>query len=227
VQFQPELTVAAQGSVVHIAIAEMNQDGHLDVILSIDEWAVQVFYGNGDGSFQSPLTLTVGTEVGDFWGAPFEVVDLNGDGWNDIVATALNESRFRIFLSQQDGTFSNPVAVLTMDVPFGPAGGDFNRDGRMNIAVTSFTGNAIQIFYGDGAGSFTTATMTETGSMAIQAMAADFNGDGFDDLAWTAGGSWHVFLNTLELNAITSFPFPWDPRATAIGPLNPARRSGF
>jgi len=71
--FEPQQTYSA-GSWT-LAIGDLNGDGKLDVVTS-----GSVYFGNGDGTFQSPLTVNTGNcgAVG------VAIADFNGDGHNDI-----------------------------------------------------------------------------------------------------------------------------------------------
>jgi len=60
---------------VSIAVADVNGDGKLDVVLPWD-----VLPGNGDGTFQSP----VGYSSGGCARGQFALADLNGDGRPDL-----------------------------------------------------------------------------------------------------------------------------------------------
>ena len=177
-----------------MAVADVNRDGKLDLIggCSGYPWAL-VFYGNGDGTFQSISTVlqngTQGVEsivTGDF----------NGDGITDLAFAQGNA--VSIWLGDGNGGFT-----LSQSIP-SPAVqalvlGDFNEDGYLDIAGANFSypGSGVDlaplvVYYGAGDGTF---APTEYGAadgfnFAISIATADFNGDNNPDivLASTSGG---------------------------------------
>lgn len=184
---------------------DANGDGKLDILDGIS-----VAYGNGDGTFQAPVTLPflsigfIGT-----W-----VADVNGDGKQDILAvnnpglvpgSSSQPVAFQItvFENQGSGTFASlgtftiadsgttPSTFVIAAMLNGLAFADLNGDGKVDIvAESSFTamGNApgppqISTVLNNGDGTFA-AHQDYTSPIAISAMAlGDFNGDGNADLA--------------------------------------------
>src|SRR5271169_1274882 len=65
-----------------VVVADFNHDGKMDLaVASFEEpGEVQVFLGNGDGTFGPPTAYDAGTATG-----PLVVGDLNHDGNADIV----------------------------------------------------------------------------------------------------------------------------------------------
>src|ERR1700680_4990431 len=63
-----------------IAVGDFNHDGKLDVVAVVKD--VQIFLGNGDGTFQAPINYVVGTNP-----TSVAVADFNGDGKLDLAVT--------------------------------------------------------------------------------------------------------------------------------------------
>ena len=157
----------------HIAVADFNGDGHLDIVTN----DFTVLMGNGDGTFQPAVYYTAQT-------AAYGVVtgDFNGDGKPDF-ATADVDGSLGIWLNKGDGTFQPPV-FYPAGAPLSIAVADFNNDGVADIAVASRQGNppGIGIFIGVGDGTFK-PPVNYLASRRQQALAvADLNGDGNADI---------------------------------------------
>ena len=113
------------------ATADLNGDGHLDLIIGTYS-GIQVLLGNGDGTFGQPTTYAVpGTE--DISG--IAVADFNGDRRLDIAVAGADDAV--ILPGNGDGTFGAPLSFATgfhgptLAVHFA----DLNGDGRPDLVV--------------------------------------------------------------------------------------------
>jgi len=104
--FRPggEILQGAPSQTNQLAIADFNRDGRVDVAVNYgDPWigyTVSIFLGNGDGSFQSPVSTQVGA-------ATLLAADFNGDGLPDLI------TGYDILLGNGDGSFQAPHAYFT------------------------------------------------------------------------------------------------------------------
>ena len=120
-----------------IATADVNNDGHLDIV----DCNGDVLLGKGEGGF------TQGTQSNYNGSDPFSpiIADFNGDGNMDLLF--LNQSVPALLLGNGDGTFQSPA-------PGGPAStvfyglSDFNSDGHLALVgnIPAYNGSGITVF---------------------------------------------------------------------------------
>ena len=187
-----------------LLIADLNKDGHQDVIHAYGASHYQdddydgyltVYLGDGHGnvhqSYQFPLPPGSATAVtGDF----------NHDGKPDILVSTddanPNDGPYTqedIFLGHGDGTFTHTQSIIDNsgeNEGFG-AIGDFNGDGKLDFTMidVALTGDAFRVFNGNGDGTFQLPQQDTYAfdSDAVSMSAMDFNHDGKTDLVVALG----------------------------------------
>jgi hypothetical protein len=189
--------------IYHSVVGDFTGDGILDIAGVTGRNTVSVFLGNGDGTFQAPVSSHVGGE-GVF---TLTVGDFDGDGHPDLAATAftssdhLDTTRLHLLLGQGDGTFQeSPVSTPIFQYGAGPvfmAAADFYGDGTPGLIVGDHSFSDVVVLRPAGGGSFRVAD-SFPGVFAVHGLdsgaVGDFNGDGLPDFAVTAGPV-KVFLN--------------------------------
>jgi hypothetical protein len=150
---------------------------------------VSVLLGNGDGTFQAPLSYSAGLVE-----RSMVVADFNGDGIPDLAVLSADVStdyqdRVSILLGKRDGTLVEPANKYAAGpYPASVAVGDFNKDGLADLAVLGgdeFGDGTMTILLGNGDGTFQSPQGYSAGNSPNSLAAGDFNGDGFADLAVT------------------------------------------
>jgi FG-GAP-like repeat/Abnormal spindle-like microcephaly-assoc'd, ASPM-SPD-2-Hydin len=177
--------VAVGSQPTSLAVGDFNGDGKLDLAVVIEcdgcqTGNVAIFLGNGDGTFSTGST----TSVGD---VPESMVvgDFNGDGKLDLAVANWQTNNLTILLGNGDGTFSTGSTPAVGVNPVSLAVGDFNGDGRLDLAVAN-QGGSNSILLGNGDGTFTQAAgspLAVNGSPR-SVVVGDFNGDGKLDVAF-------------------------------------------
>ena len=120
-----------------VTVGDFNGDGIPDLAVgnfgSGTGNTVSVLLGNGDGTFQAPVTYVVG-----FGPASLAVGDLNGDGKLDLAVANYSDNTVSVLLGNGDGTFQAAVNFGTGLAPASVAVANFN--GKPDLAVSDAGG---------------------------------------------------------------------------------------
>ncbi|MGP0062493.1 MAG: FG-GAP repeat domain-containing protein [Isosphaeraceae bacterium] len=182
----PSQPLSADNGSYSVAVADLNGDKIPDLVIAdFYDDVIEVALGNGDGTFQPPVTKSVGLSP-----AFVTTADLTGNGIQDIITADTSSNDVSILLGNGDGTFQAPIEIPAGLGPSSVAVGDFTGNGRLDLAVTDSIGNDVQILLGNGDGTFSQGPSIPTGPDPSSVVAGEFTGDGRTDLAVTTiGGS--------------------------------------
>ena len=210
-----------------VAIADINQDSHLDlVVLSSGglEGQLTTWFGRGDGYFYAgPSTSTVRSP------GRLAVGDLDADGIPDLAITAgthlegPNNTMVQVLLGAGDGSFVSGGTLLASDDGqdlSGIAIGDLDEDGKADIAcsihnsITLGEPGVATIFHGFANGTFALAADLGTSHGGVTDVAlGDIDGDGDNDIALASEVAGHSLVLRQGGNQ-------WMPE---VGPVGDAR----
>ncbi len=169
--------------VCFFSLADFNGDGILDYVTSTNLMA----YGNGDGSFSTPVTIVPGAYFVDI-----ATADMNGDGRPDIIATQ-HGNLLDVLLNNGDGTFKE-TTTTACDEANHIGVGDADGDGKPDVAISCADEVGLYLNNGDG-GLAAPAFFEEPSQEYIGVLAiADLNGDGIADLESAEPGNVVVWL---------------------------------
>ncbi len=118
-------------------------------------------------------------------------VDLNGDGWTDIILSR-PELPCEVMINQRDGTFVDEAAVRGLagvSHIAGVAAGDFTNTGKIDIVMVPLLGNRYFYFENDGSGNFTEVAVARGADSTISSRhrgqsvsLVDYDLDGYLDI---------------------------------------------
>jgi hypothetical protein len=181
------------GNVVqNLALADINRDGTLDLVVMLTSGAQNTFLslGKGDGTFQTPSPLPIATVNPD----GMAVADLNNDGLPDIIvddngAPGSNAGSIQIALQKSDGSFT-AAGSLVIPGPTGVVAVDLDGDGNIDIAATTGTVNGnqdfVEVFRGRGDGTFSAPALFPVASGVLHPITAHLTNTAAMDLISSA-----------------------------------------
>src|SRR5262249_52621397 len=182
-----------------VALADLRNDGKLDLIVTTTDFYqthhMDIFLGNGDGTFQARTTISDSTWG--FVGGPLDLVirDFNRDGHPDII-TANTGYSASYFQGNGDGTFRPGIGFNTDHRMAGITAADLRGNGILDLITAGDTYGWVTILRGNGNGTFQAPQrLGFSGSTSV--VTADFRGTGKPDIAVIddSGNTMTVLLN--------------------------------
>jgi hypothetical protein len=170
------------------ATADLNRDGHLDLVVArYREAELILYFGNGDGSFGEPSCLALPLLTG-AWGVA--TADFDEDGQIDI-AVNFNEAAYvGILYGLGDGTFRPLELIEDVPAPRNLIAHDLDEDGHMDMVWRSNAGETqtLGLLRGRGDGTFSLRILGEAaGAEGLRPLQiADATGDGIEDVITAA-----------------------------------------
>lgn len=196
------------------AIADLNGDGHLDVL------GFTTLFNNGNGTF-APQTMDY---------LPYEdaaLGDINGDGLADIARVLDGGAALQLQMNQGNGAFDRPYLPFDLNVPdrkhmtFVDLGGS----ALVDLATVDEATDTVGVRMNMGNGTFAPRVdypLSNIDSSAVIS-AADMNSDGQNDLVVSGGTQVVVLLNMgggAFAPAVAYGGGPMNAQCSAIGDFN-------
>jgi hypothetical protein len=190
-----------------VAIADLNGDGKLDVVVTNcssahgsscyhnkDSGSLGILLGNGDGTLQAVVTYPTGGA------SPYavKVADVNADGKPDLLVA--NEcsapepyncapGTVGVLMGNGDGTFQAAVTYSSGGAfAVSISAADLNGDGNLDIVVPNYGSRTLGVLLGNGDGTFQKAStyyLSTAYAPAESVAVVDLNGDGRPDIVVT------------------------------------------
>ncbi len=195
-----------------VAVVDFNDDGNVDLAVGHTNFPpgnLSILIGNGDGTFQSPVSYDPGGVV-----YAIATGDFGGDGKLDIAVSRANSNFFNLHVltGNGDGTFGPALLYPTPEFANTLAAADFNGDGFSDLAV-SYGYGFMSIYLGQAGGVLQTPFAHDSVAYAvIQMSVADFDTNGFPDIAVANGGFPELVPSNIAIlmNDATWPPLPID-----------------
>ncbi len=209
-----KVSLSVGGSPTAAKIGDLDGDGRNDIAVVDLQGSLQMFFGNGAGSFDR-ISLD-GLLPSNSNALGLDIGDLNGDGRNDIaVAFSSQTGAVSVLFNQGDRAFGAPVNYNTCSFSKGVAIGDLDQDGDNDLADISQC-NEAGILLNNGQGGFAFNNAYGNGYASRSIALADFNRDGFKDIAYLNNGAGSNSNVTVLLNngnasfGAPQFNWVWD-----------------
>ncbi|NJO03993.1 MAG: VCBS repeat-containing protein [Bacteroidia bacterium] len=183
--FDNAIHYSVEGTPVDLAVGDLNDDGLIDVVTSInDDNGISVLLNSGNGALENPINYITQDRP-----SVLILQDFNSDSYLDLVnistVNSLDDNSFfgdqylSVLINRGDGSFFNPLATSTaftleQEAREGGLLGDFNKDGLIDLVRFNSQANNTTIFvnFGVDLGRFssiaTSTTFLGIGAASIQ-----------------------------------------------------------
>jgi hypothetical protein len=129
-------------------VADLDGDGHADLVVqSASNGSAGVMFGNGDGSFRTPVSIT---GAGDPVVGPMSlaVADLDRDGDLDVIVPDVRARSVKVVTNNGNGTFQPARDIAVSGRPTFVLAADANGDGRLDVVVPTIDPPGVVVLLG-------------------------------------------------------------------------------
>jgi hypothetical protein len=180
-------------------LADLNEDHNLDLICGSDtSEEIAIFLGNGDGTFQTAIAISLGRATSGTRLTVAATGDVNNDGHQDIIVTDPTSTRTVVLLGDGTGQATLKSSPSDGGYPILATLNDLNGDGNLDLISQGAAGADVAVFLGHGDGTFGAAVVYPSNFSIVL---GDADGDGHVDLIGGGQGQ----LNILHGNPDGTF----------------------
>lgn len=197
--FATKVAISSGANPTNVMTGDLNGDGIIDLVSGDYVGnSVSVYFGIGDGTFQSRRSYSTGGSIN-----YSDLKDINGDGIKDIIAADSYHNDVRVLIGNSDGSFKVWRSYGTTPGVGSVTAADMNGDGRMDLITANHTTSNFSVMLGNGDGTFLSPRTFGDGNLGFpnSLISTDINGDGLYDIvvANYVGAQLNVFLNNGDM----------------------------
>ncbi|MEO0900053.1 MAG: FG-GAP-like repeat-containing protein [Bacteroidota bacterium] len=172
-----------------VVIADMNKDGHLDLVsASKPDGSIHIHLNDQRGIFPSKKAYQAPTGL-----RAAISLDVNQDGFEDILSCTMN-GQLVCLLNDTRGGLQSAKVFSTGQMAHSLLASDLNQDGKEDILIVSTKENKVYTHINQGRGNFSIGEIFETGPDPRSIACGDIDGDGLDDLV-IGGDHGYLYLH--------------------------------
>ncbi|HSN16780.1 MAG TPA: FG-GAP-like repeat-containing protein [Gammaproteobacteria bacterium] len=222
--FQPALNLPAGANPMDVAVADMDHDGKMDIVVgNATVNTVSVLYGKGSATFSLPKSFPAGSQIN-----ALAVGDLTHDGFPDVVTVGGNVAVLRNdgqgglvpIVLNKNGRSQDTYSAIGNRIVLK----DVNADGDLDMVIADYSNSELTVLLGNRLGYFTRVPLVSpTCSNPNNLAASDINGDGHMDVVVSCAGSSSigVMLGNGRGTFINgTYPAELNPRGVATADFN-------
>jgi len=181
--FDDRVTLEVDSYPEQVAVGDLDSDGNGDVVVGY-QGSLWVVPGNGDRTFSSPITTSIGTDI------PVGLVigDVDGVGTLDVVVAGRSPDEIRVMRGQGGGALALGSGQPLTGQPDAVVIADIDGDGLTDVVTNHWTymnraTDGISVLRGTGGGGLTPAQDYPTGAGAGFVAVAQLDADALLDVA--------------------------------------------
>ncbi|MBT8219525.1 MAG: CRTAC1 family protein [Bacteroidia bacterium] len=137
-----------------VALADINNDGLLDIYLTGNQVDNKLFLNKGNWQFED-ITETAGVSCPGVWSSGATFVDINADGWMDFYVCKSGkpegDNRYNeLFINNQDNTFSEQAERYNLDIEglsTHSAFFDYDKDGDLDAYILTNSARPVGVSF--------------------------------------------------------------------------------